>query len=188
LGSSIARIYTSSSRLSRERFIARLKERGIEVNSDLAEGAALLHDIDKGLRLDDPYRALGHGAAGAAWLTDHGHGELADAVRDHPVNVIGNAAGYREWEKATTLESRLVAYADKRAGQRLETMDARFASWRRRYPGTWDVETWGAVRSRAAWLEADVCEAADVEPADVRRLAWTAAPVRAAGATQALPG
>ena len=32
------------------------------------------------------------------------------------------------------LEARIVAYADKRAGQRLEPMAARFASWRTRYP------------------------------------------------------
>ena len=44
---------------------AALEKNGIKVNSDLAEGAALLHDIDKGLRPDDPYRALGHGAGGA---------------------------------------------------------------------------------------------------------------------------
>ena len=53
-----------------------------------------------------------------------------------------------------------MAYADKRAGQRLESMDARFASWRRRYPQRvvdghsdgWDERTWQAVRERARRL------------------------------------
>ena len=55
-----------------------------------------------------------------------------------------------------------MAYADKRAGQRLESMSARFASWERRYPprddGTgWDRATVVAIHARARRLEADVC-------------------------------
>jgi hypothetical protein len=42
--------------------------------------------------------------------------------------------GYESWAGTASLETRIVAYADKRAGQRLEPMDERFASWRRRYP------------------------------------------------------
>ena len=70
-------------------------------------------------------------------------------------------------------------------------MDARFASWRRRYPNVavgdrqvagWDEAALRAVRTRAARLEADVCRAAGVEPAEVRRLAWTGAALRAAAA------
>jgi hypothetical protein len=87
---------------------------------------------------------------------------------------------FRRWAAFASREERIVAYADKRAGQRLEPMDARFASWRRRYPGGWDPATWGAVRARAARLEADVCRAAGVEPAAVRRLPWTGAALHAA--------
>ena len=69
-------------------------------------------------------------------------------------------------------------------------MDERFASWRRRYPNL----TSGDRQSRAgttrtasrprprARLEADVCQAAGVAPADVRRLAWTGDALRAAAA------
>ena len=83
-----------------------------------------------------------------------------------------------------------MAYADKRAGQRLEPMDERFASWRRRYPRarSWTAgaragtkPTWQAVRARASRLEADVCRAAGIAPADVRRLAWTGPRSAAAG-------
>jgi hypothetical protein len=65
-------------------------------------------------------------------------------------------------------------------------MDARFASWRRRYPRL-DVEGGAislddaemrSVRARADRLEADVCRAAGVRPSDVRRLAWTGAAFR----------
>ena len=69
--------------------------------------------------------------------------------------------------------------------QRLESMDARFASWDRRYPGAWDAVTRRAVRDRASRLEADVCRAAGVEPVAVGRLRWTAAALAVAGATRA---
>ena len=88
---------------------------------------------------------------------------------------------YRRWAAFASREARIVAYADKRAGQRLETIDERFASWLRRYPERvvdgrregWDESTWQAVRRRALRLEADVCRAAGIRPAEVRRLAWT---------------
>jgi hypothetical protein len=76
----------------------------------------------------------------------------------------------------------IVAYADKRAGQRLESMAERFASWERRYPpaerarkvrGTWSAETIAAVRGRAERLETRVCDMAGIPPAQVRRLRWT---------------
>jgi hypothetical protein len=96
---------------------------------------------------------------------------------------------YRRWSAFASREERIVAYADKRAGQRLEPMEARFDSWRRRYPRVaddgWDEATWTAVCARAARLEADVCRAAGIAPAEVRRLRWTGAALRAARLTMA---
>ncbi len=148
---------------------AALKSRGVEVNSDLAEGAALLHDIDKGLRPDDPYRALGHGAGGAQWLADHGHPELAPAVRDHPVNVMGNAASYEMWAASQSLEAKLVAYSDKRAHQDVVSLDERFERWFKRYPGN-PMEP--IAYERFQRLERELCELAGVTPQDVARLTW----------------
>jgi hypothetical protein len=88
--------------------------------------------------------------------------------------------GYRRWAAFASREERIVAYADKRAGQHLESMDARFASWRRRYPAAWTEAELRAVRARADRLEADVCRAAGVAPAEVARLAWTGAALRTA--------
>jgi hypothetical protein len=81
-----------------------------------------------------------------------------------------------------------VAYADKRAGQHLESMADRFASWRRRYPTGMDDASLGLMRTRADRLEADICRAAGIAPGDVRRLAWTGAALRAAAARRALAG
>ena len=113
---------------------ARIDARGIAVDRRLVEAAALLHDADKALPADDPARALRHGDGSAAWLTRHGHPELARAVASHPVTRLLDGERVPRWAAFATREERIVAYADKRAGQRLESMDARFASWRRRYP------------------------------------------------------
>lgn len=165
-------------------WLARAIERhGIALDRAAVEAAALLHDVDKLLPSDDPARALPHGEGSAAWLTRQGHPELARLVAGHPVTRLVDGEAYRRWAALASREERIVAYADKRAGQRLESMDSRFASWQRRYPGSWDANTWRAVRSRAARLEVEVCRAAGVAPAAVRRLAWTGDALRAAGAT-----
>ncbi|HET7027362.1 MAG TPA: hypothetical protein VFI28_06700 [Candidatus Limnocylindrales bacterium] len=75
-----------------------------------------------------------------------------------------------------------MSYADKRAGQRLEPMAARFADWARRYD---EDSGWSAAQRELAWrraveLEARVCRAAGIGPASVRRVRWTASALRAA--------
>jgi len=159
---------------------ARIGARGVTLDRPLVEAAALLHDIDKVLPASHPARALPHGEGSAAWLTEAGHPELARAVANHPMTRLLDGKRYRRWAAFASREERLVAYADKRAGQRLESMETRFASWRRRYPRVvlveggvtgWDETEMRSARTRAERLEADVCRAAGVVPSDVRRLA-----------------
>ena len=159
---------------------ARIEARGTAVDRRLVEAAALLHDADKALPAGDPARALPHGDGSAAWLTRLGHPELARSVASHPVTRLLDGERYRRWAAFASREERIVAYADKRAGQRLESMDARFASWRSRYPTGWADMDLRAVRARADRLETDVCRAAGVAPAEVRRLAWTGPALRVA--------
>jgi hypothetical protein len=166
---------------------ARIVRRGIPLDLPLVEAAALLHDVDKLLPDDDPAGALPHGDGSAAWLTSHGYAELGRAVAAHPVTRLLDGARQRRWAALASPEERVVAYADKRAGQRLESMDERFASWRRRYPHVdddpslaWGPEALRLVRLRAARLEEDVCRAAAIRPDEVRRLRWTARAIRTA--------
>jgi hypothetical protein len=121
---------------------------------------------------------LGHGAAGAAWLTAHGHAELAEAIALHPVTRLAQPEGWLRLEQAS-IEARVVAYADKRAQQRLVAMAARFARWDRRHPDGWTRTVRAEVRARATALEDEICQRAGCRPADVGRLAWTAAAFRA---------
>lgn len=167
----------------------RAAARGLDVDTMLVDTGALLHDVDKLPAVARPSN-LRHGDGSAAWLEERGLGELAPVVRDHPVTRLAEPE-YERWIRTATLESRIVAYADRRAGQRLEPMAERFASWRRRYPagpgehvargsGTgaptgsgWDAAVAELVARRAAELERAVCAAAGVDPAGVRRLRWS---------------
>jgi len=176
-------------------FLARLiAADGIPVDVRAVEAAALLHDVDK----IPAARVAGtrHGDGSAAWLGTHGMPELAPLVRDHPVTRLADDEDAARLAGAS-LEARVVAYADKRAGQALEPMAARFGSWRRRYPSGpadpvpreydrppknagWADETARRVYARAEVLEREVCAAAGVTPAEVRRLRWSRRALREA--------
>ncbi len=143
---------------------------GQVLDESLVAIAALLHDIDKALPSEHPCRRLEHGRAGAAWLTEAGHHELAPAVADHPVTRLADDDHWERWSAEATLEVRLVAYADKRATQDLVPMAERFAEWRRRYPQ--QGATTDKAEARALELEAQVCRAAGMRPEQVSRLAW----------------
>jgi putative nucleotidyltransferase with HDIG domain len=150
---------------------------GHPIDRVLVETASLLHDLDKALAADDPLRALGHGHAGARWLEMHGYAELAPSVDTHPVGRLVEQP-YAEWVAMTTLEQRLVAYADKRSQRRVVTLDERFARWVRKHPES--ADQLAVARERAAELEAEVCDLAAVRPIDIERLAWAEDAVRTA--------
>ena len=157
---------------------ARAEAAGRPVDRALVEAAALLHDVDK-LAVDVTPAGLRHGEGSAAWLEAHGMAELAAVVRDHPVTRLAEP-GFASWSRTATLEARIVAYADKRAGQRLEPMAERFAAWRRRYPVGWDEVARALVERRALELERETCAAAGVDPTAVRRLRWSRRALREA--------
>ena len=139
-----------------------------------------MHDVDKLSAAAVPM-GIRHGEGSAAWVVARGWPELAPVIRDHPVTRLAGP-GYATWFSTAGVEARSVAYADKRAGQRLEAMDERFASWTQRYPGGWDDDVAARVRTRAGDLERGVCAAAGVTPADVRRLRWSRRALREAAA------
>jgi len=147
------------------------------VDRALVEAAALLHDVDKVLPADDPVRLLRHGAGTAAWLAARGHGELAASVAGHPVTRLA-AADADAWLDRASAAELLVAYADKRAGQRRVSLADRFADWKRRYPERAGWHGWSGsqaadVLRRAERVETMACALAAVSPEAVRRLAWT---------------
>jgi hypothetical protein len=161
----------------------RIVANGISIDRRLVEAAALLHDVDKVLPAGDPARRLPHGDGSADWLARSGYPELARAVANHPVTRLGDEDRYKRWAAFASREERIVAYADKRATQRLVPLSARFARWERRHTDGWDERTRRLIRARAERLEADICRAASVRPDEVRRLGWTSRALRSARAT-----
>lgn len=149
---------------------ARAAARGRSLDPRLAEAAGLLHDVDKLLPAGDPARHLSHGRGSAAWLRRNGYAELAEAAALHPVTRLLDNGTSRLAD--ADLETMIVAYADKRVGQRLLPMARRFDGWRRRYPGSWSSAEGRRAETRAGRLERVVCEAAGIAPGAVRRRRW----------------
>jgi hypothetical protein len=150
----------------------------------MVETAALLHDIDKALPREHPLRALGHGAAGAAWLSEAGHAELARTVTAHPVMRL-NGAGIEAWLLEAPIEERIVAYADKRATQRVVSLDQRFERWQRKHP-EYAARLEHALQI-ARRLEAGICEIIGVRPNQIERLCWVEGAMVRAQANGTLP-
>jgi len=146
--------------------------RGHAIHVPLVEAAALLHDLDKALPADHPLKPLGHGEAGAEWLRERGHDELAGAVANHPVTRLADDVHYSLWIRDATVEERVVAYADKRAMQDLVSLDARFRYWTERHGHSAEMRV---ARERADQLESQLCAAAGLDPNDVQRTPWAAA-------------
>ena len=160
---------------------------GVAVDRRLVETAALLHDVDKALPHEHPLRALGHGEAGAAWLTEAGYPELARAVIAHPVTKL-IAPEAMTWVSDGPIEERIVTYADKRATQRVVSLEQRFDRWRSRHPEyAPKLDRALAVAQR---LEAELCRTIGLEPTQVERLRWVddaMARAAAAGAIELPP-
>jgi hypothetical protein len=162
---------------------------GRSLDRRLVEAAALLHDVDKLPAVRPSVADMAHGAGSAEWLARSGYPELGEAIVGHPVTRLADGRWFDRWFAGASSEALIVAYADKRAGQKLESMAERFASWEHRYPpevraekarGSWTPETLAAVRRRAEALEARVCDFLGIEPSDVRRLEWSGRALRLA--------
>ena len=161
---------------------------GVPLDRRLTESAALLHDIDKLPAVNAAAVGLAHAVGAATWLAERGYPELGPVIAGHPVSRLADESWFGNWLATAGPEALIVAYADKRAGQRLESMAQRFGSWTRRYPpegaggggGAWDSATVEAVWRRSETIELRVCEMAGVEPDQVRRLHWTAPLIRGA--------
>ena len=163
----------------------RAAQAGLVVDRRLVETAALLHDVDKALPVDHPLRSLGHGRAGAAWLREAGHAELSRPVAAHPVMQL-DEPGAAAWISDAALEDRIVCYADKRATQRVVSLEQRFGRWQRKHPEYADRLSETLLMARR--LEAGLCATVGVRPEAVERLRWVDDAMSRAGISAPVSG
>ena len=105
------------------RFLAEeLKKKGVEVNVDLVENAALLHDIDKMLVKEKGI--MFHAKISQQILKDKGLNEIAEIARKHIVSSV-----LEEETKPKTWEEKIVFYADKRVSDKIISIDDRLSEW-----------------------------------------------------------
>lgn len=131
-----------------------LLERGMMVRPDMARLGGRLHDTLRYVDFlhtsptatpeqlamwqpwKDRYAGLRHEAAMAQFLREEGFSELSDVVRTH---------GILPATEPTTIEQRIVFYADKRAiGSKIVTVAERFEDFGVRYEGSGHTKAWEA--------------------------------------------
>ena len=102
-------------------------------------------------------------------MSEAGHPELARAIAVHPVVRLTDI-GTDEWLRSAPLSERIVTYADKRATQRVVSLDKRFARWYRQHPQ--HRERLESAHEAARQLELRLCGELGLEPPDIERLRW----------------
>ncbi|MFX0060584.1 MAG: HD domain-containing protein [Candidatus Hermodarchaeota archaeon] len=104
----------------------KLREKGQDINLELLEKGALLHDLDKIISLE---RKQGHGETTAQFLSEQGMKEVALIAYRHRLDRLGT-----EDEPATWCE-KIVFYADKICqNSTVTSLENRLKDLNRRYP------------------------------------------------------
>jgi len=129
-------------------------------------------------------RTLGHGKAGAAFLSEAGHPELARTLIAHPVTRF-NDPDAAAWTTDAPIEERMVVYADKRATGRVVSLEQRFDRWQRKHPEY--ADQLDRAYATACRLETVLCETISIEPTEVERLRWVDDAMARAFANGSLP-
>jgi predicted hydrolase (HD superfamily) len=146
-------------------FFARgFEKKGVVVNIQLLEAAALLHDIDKGVEKKKGER---HPDAAVRVIRSEHMEELVPLIASHPLHMILNK------EKGPkTLEEKLLFLADKMVKYEILTVDKRFDLWRAE-----DLPKQGRVELERAYpkvkeLEEKILGILGLEPQDVAKIAY----------------
>lgn len=138
-----------------------LRSAGLPVCPLLTHRGGLLHDLAKLEALQRPAEhRIGHGELAARILTDIGQPALAEIARRHPLFAIDRPdTAPRTWEQ------KLVYLADKLVeGSRLEGLEERVDSLRRRYP--LDDSRIAATLPALLAMRDEICAAAGLSTAE----------------------
>jgi putative nucleotidyltransferase with HDIG domain len=104
----------------------KLMSKGIKVNLELLKAAAHLHDLDKVITTGNNKE---HGICAANILSKRGMGEITLPIRRHALNNISLPDN-----QPTTIEEKIIFYADKICIEKVISLEERAYSWIKRFP------------------------------------------------------
>ena len=143
-------------------FLAKkLKKQGIQININLLEKAALLHDLDKmqtvGRDIED------HGLVSSEILLKKGYSkELAELVRRHRMDI--------ENKPSNSWELKVLRYADARSlGDRIVSIEERFGYVKKRYPHM-RKKKYNYIVPLLKKLEKEICNKINIKPEELKKI------------------
>ena len=89
------------------------------------------------------------------------------------------------WLRDAPIEERIVTYADKRATQRVVSLEQRFERWQRKHPAY--AQQLDQALQMAHRLESELCDIIGLRPGDIERLRWVDDAMARAQANGVLP-
>ena len=102
----------------------KLKEKGIEIDSETVDKGSLLHDLDKWLCIND--KSVKHGFRTEEILAEKGDSELGFYAKQHRGDFI---------KSLKTWEEKIIYYADKRVlHDKIVSLKGRYDYINRKYP------------------------------------------------------
>ncbi|HLD24614.1 MAG TPA: HD domain-containing protein [Patescibacteria group bacterium] len=140
-------------------------KRGLSINLELLQVAALVHDIDK---MAPKRKGEHHPDTGVRILRESGFGEVADLVRTHPLHAILDPT-----IAPKTIEQKLLYLSDKMVKHSIITVDERFTLWRKEKLPFDAVAILDAAYPKVKALEKKLCSMVGVKPHDIAKLANT---------------
>lgn len=146
-------------------FARKYQRVGTEVDTELLETAALLHDIDKAVKPEPGER---HPDTGVRLLRDAGMAEVADVVLHHPLHAIL----FSDIAPKTT-EQKLLYLSDKMVKQEIIGVDKRFHLWYAENLPKKAVSILTRAYPKVKALEREICDDIGIRPEELILLATT---------------
>lgn len=144
-------------------FLAKeLNNKGSNLNVNLIEAAALLHDIKK---MDGLIKGTSHAHEGWRLLRRIGYSKVADIVKQHVILEDNN-------DSSKIIEAELVNYSDKRVRHsRVVTLKERFDDLKKRYGRDKEaIEFINSLERTAFEIEKKIFSNLDFKPEELPKL------------------
>lgn len=142
-------------------FTQKLKDKGIDIDEQLVEAAALLHDIDKSAPKKEGER---HPDAAVRILNELDFAEVAEVVKRHSLHtILDPELSPRTWEE------KVVYLADKMTKYEVIGVDHRFKLWYKEGLSQEVVTQLDSALPKVKALEQEVYQVAGITQEDIKK-------------------